>query len=122
MRTKKNFVSLLFCILLLFFAVPAAVYAAETTEEHRHDYEEAGKCSSCDFQAEAVVTVTDKEPVFQDTIEAAINYAKGKTGAVIKVLSNLEVNTKLSFDEGSFTLDLNGKTISSPEDVVMDVG
>ena len=90
-------------------------------EEHTHNYDETGQCSGCESQAEASVTIADGEPVFYETIAAAINYAQEKTDAVIKVLTNLditadptEVEAALLFSGGSFTLDLNGKTISSP--------
>jgi len=59
---------------------------------------------------EASVTDSAGEVTYYDTIEEAITAAQSMSGSTVTLLKDVQTETLIYLTEGTFTLDLNGKT------------
>lgn len=86
--------------------------------DHEH-IDENYYCSDCGMQFVVAVKIGNTETLF-DTFEDAIRYAEQNDGCTVKLLKDITVagtssmvsHYRLAFTEGSYTLDLAGKTLT----------
>ena len=65
----------------------------------------------------ASVTTADGATSYHTDINDAIRAAQNSEGSTLKLLNNIDTNTEVTIDSGSFTIDLNGKTWESSSSV-----
>lgn len=98
-RTNK-ILSIILSVLLLFSVIPMTVFATGS-----------------------VASVTTKEGIVTEfaTLDNAFSFAGENINSLVTILSNINLGKNyVSIKTGEFTIDLNGKTISGTESIVLD--
>ena len=87
------------------------------TEGHKMDAT-TGKCVCGLDMAKASVTTAGDTPVvtYYETLEEAITAAQTATGSTVQLLDSVTLSDTIYITTGQFTIDLNGKTVTSASD------
>ena len=77
-----------------------------------------GKCVCGLDMADASLTTAGETPVvtYYATLEEAITAAQTATGSTVKLLDSVTISDCIYIEAGQFTIDLNGKTLTSTDD------
>ncbi len=90
--------------------------------EHK-DIQSNGYCPDCGQIVKATVELGGETQIFE-TLESAITFAEENDGSVIKLMTNITLNRfsprydnySINLIKGTYTIDLNGKTLNLEKD------
>ena len=96
-----------------FVSGTCSVCGAACTHDGTYD-SATGKCLTCGVQAAASLTTADATPVvtYYATFEEAFTLAQEIDGCTVTILCDGELKKVVPIKNGSFIVDLNGKTIT----------
>lgn len=75
--------------------------------------EAENKCVDCEAEIVASVTHTDQTEVYYTSFDTALSGAQDSEGSVLKLFDNVTNASVMTIDGGTFTIDLNDKTITN---------